>query len=149
MVVLDNPHKSEVKIRSDLSDPDLELLCIEIQIPRPSQSLLSNWYRPPKSPIELFDKFEDLLGKIEAENVESNILGNINCKTAAATPANETRHLIEHCESYQYAQLIKEHTRVTSSSESLVDLFLTNEPDKFVTSGVSHIGCSDHSLICL
>ena len=63
------------------------------------------------------------------------------------TPANETRHLIELCEFYQYAQLIKELTRVTSSSKSLIDLFLTNEPDKFVTSGVSHIGCSDHSLI--
>ena len=44
-------------------------------------------------------------------------------------------------------QLIKEPTRVTSSSQSLIDLFLTNEPDKFVTSGVSHFGCSDHSLI--
>ena len=64
----------------------------------------------------------------------------------AATPANETRHLIELCDAL-YAQLIKEPTRVTSSSESHVDLFLTNEPDKFVTSGVSPIGCSDHSLI--
>ena len=50
-------------------------------------------------------------------------------------------------ESYQYTQLIKEPTRITSSSKSLIDLFLTNEPDKFVTSGVSHIGCSEHSLI--
>ena len=51
----------------------------------------------------------------------------------AATPANETRHVIKLCQSYQYAQLIKEPTRVTSSSESLIDLFLTNEPDKFVS----------------
>ena len=43
--------------------------------------------------------------------------------------------------------MLKEPTRVTSSSESLIDLFLTNKPDKFATSGVSHIGCSDHSLI--
>ena len=42
----------------------------------------------------------------------------------------------------QYAQLIKEPTLVTSSSKSL-----TNEPGKCVTSGVSHIGCSDDSLI--
>ena len=51
----------------------------------------------------------------------------------AATPANEARHLIELCESYQYAQLIKEPKRVTSSSKSLIDLGLTNEPDKFVS----------------
>lgn len=137
----------DYKIRSDLSDPDLEFSCIEIQKPKAKPFLLSNWYRPPNSPIELFDKFEALLGKIEAENVESNILGDINCDMMAATPANETRHLIKLCQSYQYAQLIKEPTRVTSRSESLIDLFLTNEPDKFVTSDMSHIGSSDHSLI--
>ena len=137
----------EYKIRSDLSDPDLEFLCIEIQKPKTKPFLLSNWYRPPNTSIELFDKFEVLLGKIEAENIESNILGDLNCDMMAISPANETKHLIELCESFQYAQLIKEPTRVTSSSKSLIDLFLTNEPDKFVTSGVSHIGCSDHSLI--
>ena len=137
----------EYKTRSDLSDPDLEFLCIEIQKPKAKPFLLSNWYRPPNSPIELFDKFEVLIGKIEAENIESNILGDINCDMMAVTPTNETRHLIELCESYQYAQLIKEPTRVTSSSKSLIDLFLTNEPGKFGTTGVSHIGCSDRSLI--
>ena len=138
---------SNIKTRSDLSDPDLEFLCIEIQKPKAKPFLLSNWYRPPNSPIELFDKFKVLLGKIEAENIESNILGDINCDMMTVTPTNETRHLIELCESNQYAQLIKEPTRITSSSKSLIDLFLTNEPGKFVTSGVSHIGCSDHSLI--
>ena len=54
----------DYKIRSDLSDPDLEFLCIQIQKPKAKPFLLSNWYRPPNSPIELFDKFEILLGKI-------------------------------------------------------------------------------------
>ena len=43
----------DFKIRSDLSDPDLEFLCIEIQKPRAKPFLISNWYRPPNSPIEL------------------------------------------------------------------------------------------------
>jgi len=115
---------------------------IEIQKPRAKPFLISNWYRPPNSPIELFDKFEVLLAKIEAENVESNILGDINCDMMAVTPANETRHLIELCELFQHTQLIKEPTRVTSSTKSLFDLFLTNEPVKFATSDVSPIGCS-------
>ena len=120
---------------------------IEIQKPRAKPFLISNWYRPPNFPIELFDKFEVLLAKIEAENVESNILGDINCDMMAVTPANETRHLIELCELFQYTQLIKEPTRVTSSTKSLIDLFLSNEPVKFATSVVSPTGCSDHSLI--
>ena len=47
---------------------------------------------------------------------------------------------LENCaenDSYQYARLIKEPTRVALDSKSFIDLFLTNEPDKFVTSGVS------------
>ena len=102
-------HVIDYKIRSDLSDPDLEFLCIEIQKLKAKSFFLSNWQRPPNSPIELSDKFEALLRKIEVENIESNILGDINCNMMAATPANETRHLIELCDSYQYAQLIKEH----------------------------------------
>ena len=92
----------DYKIRSDFSDQHLEFLCIQIQKPKAKPFLLSNWYRPPNSPIELFDKFEVLLGKIEAENIESNILGDINCNTLAISPTNETRHIIELCESYQY-----------------------------------------------
>lgn len=81
--------------------------------------------------------------------MESNIIGDRNCDlTYVASPSNnDTRHLIELCESYQYGQLIKEPTRITSISNTLIDLFLTNEPNKFALSGVSHVGCSDHSLI--
>ena len=116
----------DYKIESDLSDADLEFLCIQIQNPKTKPFLVSNWYRPPNSPIELSDKFEVLLGKIEAENIESNILGDINCNMLVSSPTNETRHFIELCKSYKYTQLIKEPTRVTSSSQSLIDLFLTN-----------------------
>ena len=58
----------------DLSDPDFEFLCIEIQKP----FLLSNWYIPPNTLIELFDNFEVLVGMIEAENITSNTLGDDN-----------------------------------------------------------------------
>ena len=78
----------------------------------------------PNSPIELFDKFEILLGKFEVQNIESNILGDINCDMLAISPTNKTRHLIELCESYQYTQLIKKPTRITSSSNHLLTYFL-------------------------
>ena len=45
--------------------------------------------------------------------------------------------------------LKSEPTRITSSSStlSLIDLFLTNEPNNFMTAGVSTIGISDHNFI--
>ena len=48
----------DFKIRSHLSDPDLQFLCIEIQKPIAKPFLISNWYRPPNSPVELFDKLD-------------------------------------------------------------------------------------------
>ena len=56
------------KVRSDLSDNDLEFLCVEINKPKTKPFLISSWYRPPSSTVELFDKFEVLLGRIESEN---------------------------------------------------------------------------------
>ena len=49
---------------------------------------------------------------------------------------------------YQYTQLIKESTRVTNSSSTLIDLFLTNEPNNFTSMGVSIVlDISYHNLI--
>ena len=50
--------------------------------------------------MELFEKFEILLGKIEDENIESNIIGDLNCDLLALNVNNETKHLNELCESY-------------------------------------------------
>ena len=44
-------------------------------------------------------------------------------------------------------QLINEPTRITEKTSTTIDLIFTNEPDKIVCSGVSHVGISDHSLI--
>ena len=45
------------------------------------------------------------------------------------------------------ANLINEPTRVTETSASTIDLILSNTPENIVSSGVSHVGISDHSLI--
>ena len=137
----------DFKIRTDLSDDDLEFLCVEIKKPMTKPFLLSTWYRPPSSTVELFAKFEVLLEKIESENIESSVIGDLNCNINANPVDNVTRHLIELCESYQYTQLIQEPTRITQNSSTLIDVFITNEPDKFAASGVCHIGFSDHCLI--
>lgn len=119
----------DFKISSDLSHPDLEFLCVEIKKPGVKPFIFSNWYRPPNTCVELFGKSEVLLEKIEAENTESNIIRDLKM---ASPSNNEIRHLIELSESYQYVPLIKEPTRITPNSKTLIDLFLTNEPDKIV-----------------
>ena len=65
--------------RHDLSMDQLENLCIEIRKPRSKPFLVATWYRPPDSLIDKFSYFETLVGKIDAENVEYHLMGDLNC----------------------------------------------------------------------
>jgi hypothetical protein len=48
---------------------------------------------------------------------------------------------------YQLSQLVDEPTRVTEISSTLIDLILTNRAENILSTGVIHLGISDHSLI--
>ena len=50
-------------------------------------------------------------------------------------------------ETYQLSQLITEATRITTSSCTLIDHYITSMPGEIVQSGVIPTGISDHSLI--
>jgi len=133
------------EIMSDLSDERLELITIEIAMPCSNPYLVSTWYRPPNSSIELFQAFEELLEKIDRTNLEYYLLGDINCDMLA-TNLRPSKHLSDILDIYGLEQLIKDPTRITQHSKTLIDLCITNTPEKIVRSGVIDIGISDHSL---
>ena len=87
------------------------------------------------------------LSLFDAENMEYHILGNINCNVGAHTLDQETKVLTGITELYGLHHLINEPTRSTEYSSTLVALIFTNDPDKIVCYGISHIDISDHSLI--
>ena len=43
--------------------------------------------------------------------------------------------------------VIKEATRITPNTESLIDLIVTTKPELTKTTGVLPLGISDHSLV--
>ena len=59
----------------------------------------------------------------------------------------QTDYLKDIANTYQFKQLITGHTRITESSATLIDLAFTNKSESIVTSGIEHVGISDHSLI--
>ena len=65
--------------------------------------------------------------------------------------ANDPTHLVSEMDFitklYQYEQLIKDPTRVTKDSASLIDPFYTTKSDYIASSGVKIITISDHYLI--
>ena len=134
-------------IRNDLNMDTLENLCLEIQKPRSKPFVVATWYRPPDSPIGIFSPFETLIGKLDSENIEYFLMGDLNCDMIATRYDNNTCKLMNITDIYGLQQLITEPTRITPTSATLIDVIYTNCPDKVVCSGVRHISISDHSIV--
>ena len=103
--------------------------------------------RYPSSPPNLFSEFENVIANIDAENKELYLLGEIKCNLLPEVITINSSYLMNIFDIYGLSQLITEPTRVTSSSKTLIDLCVTNSPEKVTNSGVIHLGISDHSLV--
>ena len=75
--------------------------------------------------------------KIDAENLELYLMGVLNCNLLSEVVSNNSSHLLNIIDIYGLTQLITEPTRVTQYSSTLIDLCLTNSPDKISKSGES------------
>ena len=73
------------------------------------------------------------------------ILGDLNCNMM--TENNLSKKVHELCTATQLTQIIKEPTRITPHSTTLIDLIFVTHSVTIVESGVQCIGFSDHSLI--
>lgn len=134
-------------IRNDLNMDNLENLCLEIRKPQSKPFIVVTWYRPPDSLIGIFSPFEVLIKKLDSENIEYYLMGDLNCDVIATQYDNHTRKLMSIADVYGLQQLITEPTRITPTSATLIDLIYTNCPDKIVCSGVCHVSISDHNVV--
>ena len=131
--------------RTDLSNENLELTAIEIRKPHSRPFVVVTWYRPPNSQISTFSAIQDVIDRIDCENIEFYLLGDFNCDMLAEMPDNSTIQLRNIASVYDLTQVISQPTRITSTSVSLIDLCYTNFPDKVYVSGTHSLGISDHS----
>ena len=137
----------EYSLRNDLSEEVLENLCLEIRKPKSKPFVVVTWYRPTDSPTGIFSHFENLVGKLDSENIEYCLMGDINCDMIATRYDNNTQKLKSIADIYGLQQLITEPTRIAQFSATCIDLIYTNCADKIVCSGVCHISISDHSMV--
>ena len=135
------------QIRDDLVPPGLEAVCIEIDKPCSRPFVVITVYRPPNAQTVFFNDLEQLVKTIDDENKEIYILGDLNCDLLKSISDQPTTKLKSIFEMYQLTQLIDEATRITMTSNTLIDHFITNTQEKICKSGVIHTGISDHSMI--
>ena len=70
----------------------------------------------------------------------------MNCNMLNRQDDN-TRHIKRIFNTYEFKQMIKEATRTTSDTESLIDHIATNGPDRIASGGVIPCGISDHDVV--
>ena len=118
---------------------------MEITRLRSKPFLVSTWYRPPDSPVSVFNDFEEVVMKIDEENPEYYINVDLT-PDITSTNAIKLQHIFD---IYGLNQLITEPTRVTMNSCTLIDHCLTNSPDKIAKYGAVHLAISDHACSTL
>jgi hypothetical protein len=142
--------KSEIifKERKDLVVNDvLEMIWIEISSKNVEKNhLVSCVYRPPNVSNEYLDGISDSIEKADAEDKYMSILGDLNINYVLDESLYENPvFMLENL--FNLKQLIVSPTRVTKKSSTLIDIILSNCPDKHTASGVQVCSFSDHYLI--
>ena len=82
----------------------------------------------PNHTVEYFNKLESLIANIDLEKRESILIGDTNCDFLK--PTNYTAHLKRLIKTYSLAQLIKEPTRTTHTTQTIIDHIITNRPER-------------------
>ena len=82
------------------------------------------------------------------------LLGDLNCNLLRVNECSsfsdlqtKTRNLLHIFYVFNMQNVIKEATRITPSTETLIDVIATNKPELVRTTGVLPLGITDHSLV--
>ncbi len=100
-------------VRHDLSFEQLENLCISVNKPRAKPFLITTWYRPPNSPLAMFNYFEILLGMLDSENIKYYLMGDFNCDLSSIVLDHDSKLLKDIVVLYNLSQLINDPTQIT------------------------------------
>ena len=132
-----NDFKTKVlKNLSYISPVGFHQLWLQIQVNKNKSMIVCVTYRPPDCPVtciwdELKPKFIEalLLGK------EIIILGDMNCNLLK-TSCYESKILLDTCSELHLTQLIKDPTRITSQTSSLLDVIMISSSSKVKIAGL-------------
>jgi len=146
---------------------DFENIFIDILLPKTTPILFGVVYRPPSDSNFLELLSSSIMNSISFDAQEVYILGDINIdlldkkkkfvldkgyrfskeESNYTHSISLTRKYVEFLRTYGLTQIIKEPTRVTDKTETLLDHILINTPDKITHAGVLRKAISDHDII--
>ena len=113
---------------------NLESVSVEFKTDYSKPVIVSTIYKP-ESKVEIYEKIESLICKIDSEDKKCILKGDMNCNMLNLQ--DNTRHIRHIYNTYESKQMIKEATRTTSDTKSLSDHITTNRPDLIPLVGLS------------
>ena len=121
-----------------------EMLWIQVSVAG-KQIALGCLYKPPNIPYGVFANLYDSLLTIYTQYDHTILVGDFNANMLNPN-AYETKMLLESfVEPFSLKQMVREPTRITASSRTLIDLILVTKPENVLFSGVCDApGISDH-----
>lgn len=132
------------KQNTDLYVSDVEALWIEINLPKTKPIIVGTVYRAPSCTVDYLEKVDSIFQKCNSIYDDIYILGDFNLDISKKCNIRKISSLARNSNT---EQLIKEYTRITEKSKSILDLIFVSRPEFVVSSGVHSLGLSDHSLI--
>ena len=146
-IMLFSKSKLKVTILESISESKcFEYLAVRVHL-GPSSVVVVGVYRMPSATQNSVDLLFDLVSKYAKE--ELILTGDVNLNWLD----DKSKYIKELCTNFEplaLHQLITESTRPNlkeSAKSTLLDILLTNHPDKIVASGVFPLGISDHCPI--
>ena len=132
---------------SAVTDCNFKQLWLNVQCKKLKSFLLCTVYRPPSSPISFLEDLEKAFLDSLLAGMEVIIIGDLNCNLQGNCP--DGRALFDFCSTLNLTQLVKEPTRVTERSQTLIDIVLTTNENIVSSCEVKSSTISDHSLVCV
>ena len=120
------------QIRDDLCVGQLECVVIEIIRPHSRPFFVSTWYKPPNSAQDVFRHFESLVDKVDSEQKDFYLLGDLNCNMLDGSNNHNSSTLTNILDIYGLSQLISEPTRITPTSRTLIELRMIVRLNKYL-----------------
>ena len=134
--------------RLDLEEDGIECIWIEVWVKSSKPILVGNLYRPPDNsdylPEDFNNRFEKMLYNVNSEDKETLLLGDFNCDYSKA---HKNQSLKSTMASFGLHQQVTTPTRIDETSQSMIDLVLTNMPHNICKTVVLESCLSDHHLV--
>lgn len=133
--------------------PNIDLECIGLSVTLSPQMsfILLVLYRPPNSTIEFYESLNSVLKecdrkKSQCHKKEMLLMGDFNINWENRTNRKALKQVTD---KFDLTQLITGPTRITTTSQTQIDLIFSNRPERVEKTLNLITGLSDHNLTLL